>query len=58
MTKLYDWYGGDFKQVAGSVLDFAARYSDDLKHTLQAGRKPRIKWLEYDWKLNDKVNAQ
>ena len=58
LTRLYDWYGGDFKQVAGSVLDFAARYSDDLKHTLQAGRKPKIKWLEYDWKLNDKANAQ
>ncbi|MCH8053007.1 MAG: VTT domain-containing protein [Planctomycetes bacterium] len=58
LTKLYDWYGGDFKQVAGSVLDFAARYSDDLKVTLQAGRKPKIKWLRYDWKLNDKANAQ
>ena len=58
LTKLYDWYGGDFKRVAGSVLDFAARYSDDLKHTLKAGGKPKIKWLEYDWKLNDKANAQ
>ena len=58
LTKLYDWYGSDFNQVAGSVLDFAARYSDDLKHTLQAGRKPKIKWLKYDWKLNDKANAQ
>ena len=58
LTKLYEWYGGDFKQVAGSVLDFAARYSDDLKHTLQAGRKPQVKWLEYGWKLNDKANAQ
>ncbi len=58
LTKIYDWYGGDFKQVAGSVLDFAARYSADLKQTLKAGRKQRIKWLKYDWKLNDKANAQ
>jgi uncharacterized membrane protein YdjX (TVP38/TMEM64 family) len=57
LTKLYKWYGGDFEQSAGSVLDFAARYSEDLKRSMQAGRKPSIKWLKYDWKLNDKSNA-
>ena len=56
LTKLYDWYGGDFKQVAGSVLDFAARYSPELKRVIDGGTKPRIEWLNYDWKLNDKTN--
>lgn len=58
LTKLYDWYGDDFKQVAGSVLDFAARYSPSLKQALDAGRKPRVDWLDYDWKLNDKSNRR
>ncbi|MCH9033323.1 MAG: DUF547 domain-containing protein [Planctomycetes bacterium] len=56
LTKLYDWYGSDFKQVAGSVLDFAARYSVPLKSALEKAKKPRIKWLNYDWTLNDRKN--
>lgn len=58
LTKLYDWYGDDFKQVAGSVLNFAARYSPELKKMIDGGTKPRIEWLDYDWKLNDKTNRR
>jgi len=58
LTRLYDWYGGDFKQVAGSVLDFAARYFPELKRLFDGGTKPRIEWLDYDWKLNDKTNRR
>ena len=54
LTSLYDWYHGDFEQVAGSVLEYAARYSPQLKDAIDAGRNPRIKWLEYDWNLNSK----
>lgn len=57
LTELYDWYGGDFKQVAGSVLAFAARYSPPLKEAIDSKRKLKTKWLGYDWKLNDKKNA-
>ena len=57
LTKLFDWYGGDFKQVSGSVLEYAAKYSTALRQTLDSGNKPRIRWLDYDWKLNDKTNA-
>lgn len=58
LTKLYDWYGDDFKQVAGSVLTFASGYSPDLKKLIDGGTKPRIEWLDYDWKLNDKTNRR
>lgn len=54
LTKLYNWYGDDFKQVAGSVLAFAARFSTQLNADIDGGMKPRIKWLDYDWTLNDK----
>jgi uncharacterized membrane protein YdjX (TVP38/TMEM64 family) len=57
LTRLYLWYGGDFRQVAGSVLDFAARYSPELKRALDEGHKPRIEWLPYDWTLNSKENV-
>lgn len=56
LTKLYKWYGDDFKQTAGSVLEHAANYSAELTKALEAGRKPKTRWLEYDWKLNDKRN--
>ena len=57
LTKLYEWYGDDFKQVAGSVLSYAARYSLPLKQALDAGQSPRIDWLSYDWKLNDQAHG-
>lgn len=52
LTQLYSWYGGDFVQVAGSVLKYAARYSPDLKKSLDGGAEPSIHWLNYDWSLN------
>jgi uncharacterized membrane protein YdjX (TVP38/TMEM64 family) len=53
-TELYDWYGGDFQQVAGSVVEYAARYSPDLRKALDAGRRPNEKKITYDWDLNVK----
>jgi len=58
LTRLYLWYGGDFEQVAGSVLNFAARYSAELTRVIDGGTKPQIEWLDYDWKLNDKTNGR
>ena len=58
LTQLYRWYGDDFRQVAGSVLQFAARYLPRLKQSLESGKTPRIDWLPYDWKLNDQRNRK
>ncbi len=55
LTPLYDWYRGDFEQEAGSALDFAARYAPDLKRILARSERPKIKWLDYDWSLNEKL---
>ena len=57
LSSLYKWYGGDFEQVAGSALNFAARYSPPLKTALDSGKKPQIEWLDYDWLLNSTANA-
>jgi len=57
LTKLYQWYGGDFVQVSGSVLKYAGDFNADLKAQLDKGREPGIDWLSYDWSLNDKSNA-
>jgi hypothetical protein len=57
LTSLYDWFRGDFEQAAGSVLEFAGRYSDELRKALDAGEKPETEWIDYDWSLNGLANA-
>ncbi|MHC5025671.1 MAG: DUF547 domain-containing protein [Planctomycetota bacterium] len=52
LTRLYDWYGSDFEKSAGSVLAFVARYVDGVRAALEEDRKPKIRWLDYDWALN------
>jgi len=56
LTPLYNWYGGDFEQVAESVLHYAAMYAENLAQALEAGDEPRITWLNYDWALNNQEN--
>lgn len=57
LTALYDWYGGDFKSVADSVLDYVADQVPELRTAIDAGQTPKVRWLDYDWKLNDVSNA-
>lgn len=52
LTALYQWYAGDFEQVAGSVLEYVARYDADLAADLASGHSPTIRYLDYDWSLN------
>jgi uncharacterized membrane protein YdjX (TVP38/TMEM64 family) len=52
LTSLYDWYGGDFLQQAPSVVDYAARHVPALQAALTTGRRPRVRWIDYDWRLN------
>lgn len=47
LTSLYLWYAGDFAQVAGSPLAFAARYRPELAEGAWA-----VEHLDYDWSLN------
>ena len=58
LTSIYRWYSGDFEQVAGSVVDFVARYAPALKRAIDSGRKPSVRWLDYDWSLNSVENGR
>jgi uncharacterized membrane protein YdjX (TVP38/TMEM64 family) len=57
LTSLYDWYSDDFGQVAGSVLEFAAKQCPALLKAQNAGTDFRVEWLAYDWGLNSMENA-
>jgi Protein of unknown function, DUF547 len=52
LTKLYDWYGGDFEQVAETKLAYAAKFNDELAALLASGKPPSVEYLDYDWDLN------
>jgi hypothetical protein len=54
LTPLYQWYAGDFEQVAGSVTAYAARYLPGLAPEA----RPTLRWLDYDWSLNDVENRR
>jgi len=56
LTPLYDWFGGDFTQKASSVTAFAAQYSPELVRLINAGKEPRVTFLDYSWKLNSIAN--
>ncbi len=56
LTALYDWYGSDFEQKASSVVAYAAQHSPELVRMINAGREPRVTFLDYDWKLNSIAN--
>lgn len=51
LSSIFKWFGKDF----GEPLEFILRYmpSDESKFVKE--RNPRIKYLNYDWSLNDKL---
>jgi hypothetical protein len=51
LSKLFDWFAGDFKAKSGSVLNFITQYVDEgTRAFLQ--RAPQIAYLDYNWALN------
>ena len=61
LSKIFDWYGDDFKQGhkgIASLAAFAARHADQLadapadREKLR-GQQVAVSFLDYDWKLND-----
>ena len=58
LTQLYNWYGGDFEQVAGSVLDYVAQHAPAVREAIEQGRQLRTEWLHYDWSLNNQENLR
>ena len=54
LTRLYDWYGSDFLQAASSVEEYVAAHDLSVRAALGAGRRVEIRWLPYDWSLNER----
>jgi hypothetical protein len=51
LSKLFDWFAGDFEYASGSVLDYIKPYLNESALAFLE-QNPKIKWLHYDWALN------
>lgn len=51
LSKLFDWFAGDFESKSGSVTAFIEPYLDDAALAFLRGN-PKIEYLSYDWSLN------
>lgn len=46
LSRIFDWYGGDFRRLHGSYQRFVLK-------TLGLSGEFRVKFLDYDWSLNN-----
>lgn len=55
LSAIFDWFAEDFEKTGRSVLEFVARYlpSDDAAALQQRHQSFKIRYLPYDWRLND-----
>jgi len=53
LSKLFDWFAGDFESKSGSVTNFIKPYLDE-KAMAFIERMPKMSYIEYDWALNAK----
>jgi hypothetical protein len=47
LSKIFDWFSGDFKDASGSVRAFIGKYNSTMTD------KTKIDYLDYLWQLND-----
>ncbi|MEM7027902.1 MAG: DUF547 domain-containing protein, partial [Pseudomonadota bacterium] len=53
VSKIFDWFPEDFKQPAGSVQKYLAKYVDNTEvAALLAKDGFRLNYMKYDWSLN------
>jgi hypothetical protein len=53
ISKLFDWFAGDFESKSGSAINFIKPYLNKEAMAF-LDRKPRISYISYDWALNAK----
>ncbi len=48
ISKIFNWYSGDFKVGGKSVTDFINQYAD-----VKITESTKISYMDYDWRLNE-----
>lgn len=57
LSKIFDWFANDFKNKSGSVLTFIKPYLNESAMAF-LGRKPKIRYIHYNWALNAKASIK
>ena len=52
LSRLFEWFAGDFERDAGSVNAYVQRYAPE-EFASWAGKPKKVEFLDYSWKLND-----
>ena len=48
VSKLFQWYSGDFKSGRSTIIDYINKYSE-----VKLSSNARISYMDYDWSLNN-----
>ena len=58
LSKIFDWFAGDFARAGGTVQNYLARFVEDAA-VQDALRRDEfeIRYIEYDWGLNGHMTA-
>ena len=50
LSRIFDWFEGDFEPEG--VLAFVSRHLPESDRAFLQARRPRIRYLDYDWRVN------
>jgi len=53
LSRIFKWYEGDFVKKGERIADYVARYLNLVDAEFVRNNKVAIKYLEYDWGLNE-----
>jgi hypothetical protein len=53
ISQVFEWFAEDFQKESGSVRAWIARFRPADKDWLDAPAKVAVKYVEYDWSLNE-----
>jgi hypothetical protein len=59
LSSYFDWYAGDFEEVAGDVIDYVLRYAagEDAAWIREHRDEMTVRIMDYDWTLNSQQNG-
>ena len=57
LSRIFDWFREDFETTAPTLERFVARFAATETATAIRSQPPRIRFLKYDWALNNRFSA-
>lgn len=58
LSKIFEWFGDDFKKVYGDGLGFAKSFASKKTGRLLKGAQWKVEYFEYNWAINARPSAR